>query len=237
MGTEPKAAKENRSSFKDWAMLVLAIYSSLWTSWAFMFKEILGPAKKSSSLDVRATMENIGEREDKCLIRVTIETNNPTDREIYVPAYWFTVVGVELEPLREPPPKHDASVTSSETKFSNVSNREIVAQYKLASVSAPGAAAWWDPKNNTRNSEVFSVPKDKFDYLKLTVQWFTTRFGKDIAGVTWSADENGEWHAIPTLVESAGADLVAWSEKTASGYNWYETTIPLLAQDRLEQRE
>jgi len=229
---ENTKSKNNSARYKnirDWLQLAFIIFATLWGVYEFVLKDIIRPAQKPTALELVAKLEWLGTKSEHTFIRVNIEAKNPTDKRIYVPAYWFVVRGYKLShalPGSTPDkqtlykPQYNEMINT----YSAVSTTEIVAQKRIASE----ADTWWEPQDITHDESIFSIPEHQFDYLELSVFYLHTKDNAELENPNWEVYEDGSWWASFTFKESSGiTDKVEWQRKTGSGYNWYITTLML----------
>lgn len=83
--------KTDWKNFREWLQVFIIIAATLIGAYEFVYKDVYKPSIRPSSLNVQANMELVGTKESMSLIRCKIITENPTDRRIYIPAFWLTV--------------------------------------------------------------------------------------------------------------------------------------------------
>ncbi len=223
-GTRPTEVRE-------WIKIVLIAFAAAWGSYEFIVKDIIRPAQRPTALDLVANLEKVGKKNKNILVRVRIVAKNPTDRRIYVPAYWFTVRGYRLSDSTTSTNTHDKSIleelrgTELVSTYSPIISAEIVAQQRITYEGT----AWWEPEDKTNDEAIFAVPEGKFDFLELRIQYLHTRDNSVLDIPTWITLEDGSWNAQFKLKKGGSEvmELIKWQISTGSGYNWHITTLPL----------
>jgi hypothetical protein len=217
------------------AIIVAAIVAT----YQFYLKDILRPRQEPTALELTANLSNVGEDKGNLLIKAAIETKNPTERRVYVPAFWFTVRGISLSPSpSDPGPElFDGEVTEIRDlllrRCWTAADMQVVAQRRIVY----DGYAWWEPNDRTHDEEVFIVPKGKFDYLELRVTYLMTRAGQALDAPDWWTNEDGSWGANMRFRLKQDSALEAldygnkrhesWAFKTGAGQNWYAAALPL----------
>ncbi len=220
---------------REWIKIGLIIFATAWGSYEFIVKDIIRPAQKPTALDLVATLEKVGKKNKNILVRARITARNPTDRRIYVPAYWFTVKGYRLSDSTTTTNILYKSIfekprgTEFVSSYSPIISTEIIAQQRIIYEGN----AWWEPEDKTNDEVIFAVPKGKFDFLELRIHYLHTRDESALDIPTWITLEDGSWNAQFKLKQSSGevSELIKWQISTGSGYNWYITTLPLWEQN------
>lgn len=194
-------------SWKDWGIILISLLTLLSTSYQFYFREVIREAqreeRKPTALAIDARLERVAERNGLVFVRVRLQASNPSDRRIYVPAIWYSMFGFAVpdEPCAsqvkwiEVGGQTDRLVLSSYNPSKYV---EIAAQRRLFA-----ERVWWEPKDVTTFDDIFAIPADRFDYLKLYATYISARSLKglhDDPMVLWGIGTDGEW--APLLITS-----------------------------------
>ena len=238
------------NTLREWLQMAAMVTAAIWGVYEFIWKDVITPSHRPTALDLVASLEQVGERDDHVLVRARLAAHNPTDRRIYVPAYWFIVSGhaLELKAGAEIDYRTLLAGLGDETGLVSTYGPErmsaIVAQQRLVT----SGTAWWEPQDKTNDEAVFAVPKDRFDYLQLRVVYMHTRDAARLAAPTWSARSSGAWEASFCFASPGGhpcqpfdpgknKEHAEWQEETAAGYNWHVTTLALQASTEPEESE
>ncbi len=226
-----KSTVKDKASFfsrmREWIQLFVMVFVAGWGSYEFIVKDIIQPTQKPTALDIVASMENIGQKNQNILIRVHTIAYNPTDRRVYVPAYWFTVRGHRLSnSTGQVNTNHNLILTNlrgSEliSTYSPIESSEVVAQQRIIYAND----AWWEPEDKTNDEAIFAIPEGEFDFLELRVNWIQTRDSSVLSDTIWYALEDGGWEAEFKFKEAG----LNYDEQIATGigYNWNITTLSL----------
>ncbi|MBI3899495.1 MAG: hypothetical protein HY308_14555 [Gammaproteobacteria bacterium] len=222
---------------RDWLQTGVLIVGALVGTYQFYLKDVLSPARAPTALDVAARIEKVGEKDGKLLMKVVVAATNPTDRRIYVPAFWFTVRGSRLEGA-------DAFSTSEFTERVRTGEQlvtrylpnpksEIVAERRIIS----DGLAWWEPNDKTNDEAIFTIPQGKFDYLELQVFYLHTRDISVLTTPAWFVGDDGALSAHlqfktrddakPELFDVTNSRHLKWADEAAAGINWYVSTLSL----------
>jgi len=218
------------TSTRELVQLFVILFGALWGCCTFYFKDIYLPAHKPTSLDLLAILEKVGKNKGTILIRARITAQNKTDREIYIPAYWFTVRGYQLYNSSEPVNLNHKDILGKIegdeliSTYAPIKYSEVIAQKRIVYSNA-----WWDPGDKTHNEVIFAIPDGKFDFLELSVYYLFTRDDSVLEAPIWGASEDGSWSAQFTLKKGGNekSKLNKWMISTRAGLNWYVTTLPL----------
>jgi hypothetical protein len=76
---------------RDWVQLVVVVFVALSGAYQFVFKDVIKPSREPTALELGIGLENVGKKGGMLLVRARIAAVNPTNRRIYVPAFWFNV--------------------------------------------------------------------------------------------------------------------------------------------------
>lgn len=263
--------------FRDWFQVFIILFATIIGAYEFIYKDIYKPAIRPTSMNVDGKIELAGKKDGVLMVKSTITAENPSDRRIYVPAFWLTVRGLTFEnrvveferknqelleknqelkgmniKLKEAlfsiTPKMDeysldliksqfmekyqssmhAPNNASDTsgiEEAHQSYGEIVYQAKLVN----DAVSWWEPMDKTINELIFTVPFGVYDYLEMSVNYFHTRFIEEINIPEWSLNPDGSASVSFSLINMPSDTLAFtdWQKRTASGYNWNVSTLPL----------
>jgi hypothetical protein len=217
------------------AIVVAAIVAT----YQFYLKDILRPRQEPTALDLAADLSKVGEEKGNLLIKAAVGTRNPTERRIYVPAFWFTVRGVSRVPSpADPGPElFHGEVTEIRDlllrRYWTAADTQIVAQRRIVY----DGSAWWEPDDKTHDEAVFIVPNGRFDYLELNVAYLYTRAGQVLDVPDWSTNEDGSWWAnirfrpkrdsASEVLDYSNKRHEKWAFKTGAGQNWYTATLSL----------
>ena len=226
--------KDKGSHFKEmreWIQLLVIVFAAAWGSYEFIVKDIIRPTQKPTALDLAASLETVGKKNGKILVRARITARNPTDRRIYVPAYWFTVRGYQLSDSAEPTNMNHKSILEklrgSELvrTYAPIESGEVIAQQRITYKGD----AWWEPEDKTNDEAIFVVPNEKFDFLELSIHYLHTKDDSVLDNPVWFAEEDGAWSAQFKLKKGGSKDseLRKWKKSTGSGYSWHITTLSL----------
>lgn len=223
--------KKSDKALREWLQIAVITAATLIGAYEFVYKDIYKPSMRPTSLTVEADMVAISQTGGRILVEATIRTNNPTDRRVYVPAFWVTARGVRLTKSNENFREDHSSLLGPElggaiiSTYYPVEAVDVVAQKRITWEDQ----SWWEPKDQTKDELIFSVPSGIYDYLVMNVTHFHTRYIDDINPPEWTALEDGSWDVTFSLKgkESDPQRLIEWQKSTASGYNWNVTTLPL----------
>ena len=212
---------------------------------------------RPAALAISGSLDELGCKGNFVLVRARISAANKKDVRIYAPALWFTDQGRnesakqimtsnELDQSDILSQTNGNSVPQIFTKYSRVQSDVIVA-WRL-----PSWETWYDPGDETTNDELFYVPSDIYQALKLEVGVIITRNIDAIASVNWTVTDDGSFD--PRLMikqrEHEGNSETNepfdsknnsrhrdWDLKYGTGYNWAETTISLLPNGAIDSRK
>lgn len=214
---------------REWVQITIIVFTVIWTSYEFFFKEFIKPAHEPTALELAAKLEYAGEKDGFIIIRGSISALNPTSRRIYVPAFWYTVRGyrVALSDQRitdETIRPEDMPQQIASRHYSPLVSSEIVVEEKILS----GQHTWWDPKDKTSDEISFVVPKDKFDFMDLYVSYILTRNNDELLEPMWGRTDSGDLAAILQFNEEKTPEQqLEWELENSAGQNWAEATLPL----------
>jgi len=226
---EVKNNNARSKNIRDWLQLAFIMFATLWGAYEFVLKDIIRPAQKPTSLEVVAKLDWLDHKSEQTFVRVNIEAKNPTDKRIYVPAYWFVVRGFKLMhglPGGVPDTRtlYNQQTNELVTTYSQVQYTEILARKRIAFE----ADTWWEPEDITHDESIFSIPENQFDYLELSVFYLHTKDNSELENPDWEIYDDGSWWAFFKFKDNSGiTDEAEWQRETGSGYNWYVTTLML----------
>lgn len=92
-----KIKKDGWKDFRDWLQVFIILFATLIGAYEFIYKDLYKPSVRPTSLNVDAKIELAGEKNGTTMVKATINAENPSDRRIYVPAFWLTVRGFSFE--------------------------------------------------------------------------------------------------------------------------------------------
>ena len=229
---------------KDWGVLLVSTLTLLSTSFQFYFRDVFAPRHKPTALEIKAELEKVGERDGMILVRLLVHATNPTDRRIYVPAFWLAAYGYALGDRSQPTETdwHAAIEQPNDflyTSFNAPTEVTLLAQRRIFA----DGSAWYDPKDVTVFEDVIAVPAARFDFVKLHITYFHGRSLdalNEAQPVVW-LEEQGSWYAVPwfrgtarpgatpSAAESEDALVrgTRWREKAGGGMNVTEIALAL----------
>lgn len=227
--TKEKTARSK--IFREWLQITVIVAATALGAYEFVLKDVIRPANRPTALGITASLEIVGQKDDNLQIRVKVEAKNPTDRRIYVPAFWYVVHGVHLYKTNPSYKADHRKLIESNadytmlTTYSPVVEAEVVAQQRICYEGT----AWWEPEDMTHNEALFVIPSGEYDYLEMRVTYFQSRDVSDLEIPEWIALEDGSWDVrihLKGKADNAEA-MEEWQMNSASGYNWFITTLPL----------
>ena len=226
------------TTLREWLQTGAFVVGALVAGYQFYLKDVLKPTLEPTALDLVARLEWVGEKDRNVLVRAVITARNPTQRRIYIPAYWFTVRGIRLngKPVlsdKEFSESMEVMKDMVTTRFLAKPTIEVIAQRRIVEESG----AWWEPSDKTNDEAIFAVPQGRFDYLELRVSYLHTRDISVLDSPAWSVDEQGSLDAqfqlkfsdssSPTLLDYSNPSHAEWADDSGAGFNWYVTTLSL----------
>jgi hypothetical protein len=237
---------------RDWVQFVLLLFASVWGAYTFVYKEIIVPANRPATLAISGSLDELGCKGNFVLVRARISAANKKDVRIYAPALWFTMRGQKITTSNELDQggilsqTNDNTVPQIFTKYSRVQS-DVIAAWRL-----PSWEIWYDPGDETTNDELFYVPSDIYQALKLEVGVIITRNIDAIASVNWTVTDDGSFDPklmIKPRKHKGDSEINEpfdseknsrhrdWELKYGTGYNWAETTISLLPNGAIDSRK
>ena len=213
---------------REWILTLSILSATIIGGYEFLLKDVIKPKQEPTALNIESKLEKVGEKDSLLLICAEIMAINPTQKRIYIPAFWYSIIGYNLS--REKDKKIDNykemldKINGNELIlcYAPIISGEIVAQQRIIYTYN----AWYEPLDQTNNEIIFAVPKNKFDFLKMNIYYLHTRNVEDIGDTEWFAYNDGIWHANFSLLDNE-YEYEGWQEKTSSGINWFETTLSL----------
>lgn len=218
------------SATRERAQFFVILFVAGLSSYEFILKDIIRPAQEPTAFDLVATLENVGKKNENILVRASITARNPTDRRIYVPAFWFTVRGYWLFDSTEPVLTNHKSILEMGpgdeliSTYAPIESSEIVAQKRICYTGD----TWCEPDEKINDEVIFALPEGKFDFLEMQVFYMQTRDNSALDDPIWDAREDGSWYAQFNLKEggSDSSKIIEWQISTSAGYCYYITTLP-----------
>jgi len=239
----PKAVRE-------WTQFALLVFAAAWGVVTFVIKDMIIPARRPATLAITSTLEEVGRTGTTALIRARVHAVNHSDSKIYVPAFWYTARGSRLVAARPPPtgtikpivdrafdprvkPPHDAAAL-----YSAEDTTTVVAVWRVS----PDPDTWYEPADETTNEELFYVPVDGYDAVRLTVEVIVSKSIDGLARVDWPVAEDGSlWPQLLLKKEGYERDSSQvepfnafqnrrhrdWEVRNRVGHNWSVATLSL----------
>ena len=228
--TETQQASSQKSAWltREWIQVYVLIAATLLGAYEFVLKELIRPAQEPTALELEASLEKVGDNAQFTLVRLQTSAHNPTDRRIYVPAYWYTVVGFSLSDSTQVV-NHQAEalqrIRADEfvNTYGAIAKAEVLAQRRIIYTNE----AWWEPQDRTHDEDIVAVPKGAFDYVVVYVNYLHTRFPDAIAPPEWETFADGSWNAKLKLQPHVKLSTEQWQRETGSGYGWYNAALVL----------
>lgn len=219
-------SKQEPPYWMKYSQLIILIFATFWGVYEFIYKDIIKPSNRPSALKLSAEITEQGTKASMRMVRIQLTTTNPTDRRIYIPAYWFEVKGIILNKSAEKTVQTDkqASTEEMQTLYSAIEKQDMVAQKMIVSEGL----TWWEPKDLTHDEFMFTIPENTYDYLQLHVKYLSTRETDGMNTPRWQQLPDSSWNA-QFVVDGIHSDLelLEWQRKTSSGYNWHTKVLPL----------
>lgn len=224
--------KDSGKQLKEWLQMLVILFTVGWTSYEFFFKEYIKPAQEPTALELEVKLEYAGEKNGFIMIKGIINTDNPSNRRIYVPALWFTVKGRRLSTVRDRQPVNSQDMmpdSPAEPKivrnYAPVVSSEIVAQQRLLDGIENN---WWDPKDWTNDEISFAVPKDEFDFLDMVVVYLYSKNVDALADPEWTTTHDGsQWAHFKFKELKTGEEQAQWLRKNDAGFSWSSASLSL----------
>ncbi len=221
-------------AIRDWTQFAILLFATGFGIYRFVYKDIFIPSKRSATLTLDSTLEEVGRAKERVLIKVSIHAANRTDKTVYVPALWYTVLGKRFASQQGLLPEYRSQIERSP-------NLEVIARYSsesLTDVVAVGTILsqltdFYHPADETTNEDIIGVPVDLYDAIELQVRVFVTKDTRGLVSPTWEVSESGELNPQLTLMNRLYApdnDLEhrKWAARTGAGFNWSFSTLSLL---------
>jgi hypothetical protein len=229
---------------KEWTQFALLLFASVWGVYTFVYKEIIVPARRPATLTVSGTLEELGRKGNMALIRARVHAVNSSNAKIYVPAFWYTATGVRLQPARSSEtPVKSVVEAGLKTPLEGIARYSAEAGDVVAVWRLPGMEVWYEPGDETTNEELFYVPVDSFEAIRLKVDVIGAKGIDRLAGVQWTVGEDGS--LFPQLLLKKRSYLRKssrvepfnsfvnrrhrrWELKNRVGHNWSISTLSLI---------
>src|SRR5690349_21023265 len=100
-----KTGVQSGAHVREWVQFGILIFATIWGAYTFVYKEHIEPELKPAALVVTGDLQETGRSEESLMIRARVHAVNKTDRPLYMPALWYTVWGVRLQPQGKPGPQ------------------------------------------------------------------------------------------------------------------------------------
>lgn len=240
-GSAPATRRSSARIVRDLVQAFALIIAASWGAYTFIYREIIVPARRPASLVVTPMLEAIGRRGDTVLARATFQMANHSDSKVYVPAMWYSVNGLKLEPvalddttyLRHN--REEAQKPYATARFSQLTAADVIAVGKVSA----NVETWFEPGGEQRVEQLLYIPADRYDAAQLQVQYLIAKDIHELKEVRWRATDDGNLE--PRLVfapssryAGAAAALsdteqryVRWLRANQGGVNYVTATISL----------
>lgn len=210
--------QKKRIAVNEWIKILLIVCVAAWGAYEFIYKERILPSKRPTALNISGDLQVAGMSNDSLFINVTLIAKNPTDRRVYIPAYWYRVEAYNVSAKEGELSVHydfdydsilDILAGSSEQvcKYATIPHMEVVAQQRIVCE----LGAYWDPGEITYNDILFIIPNAKYDYLKL---YALCAHSRDVSGMNdpiWISNRE-KW--TPIISFDSGDATIAVSESS-----------------------
>ena len=177
---------------------LLIVFAAAWGVYTFVYKETYLPAKLPVALSVSSTLEEVGRKGSMAGVRISIRATNNSQSRVWVPALWYTVVGVRVRGENLSDSAYASLVESvmSQQGYGRSSRHFAVDTVRvIATGRFVGGEKknwlWYEPGQETINEELFFVPTDRYDAIFCGVTAFLAKDLDDLALVGWGVDEYG----------------------------------------------
>lgn len=235
------AGKRRATQIREWAQFAILVFATAFGAYKFIYVDVFLPRLRPTALELTTSLEAIGHSAVGRLIRVRIVSVNRSDRRIYVPALWYTVIGNTLGKRTSPSFVDAVASDTTDRPWGQLTARHDVVRYRevVASARVYGENAnWYEPHDQTTEEAVFAVPEKLYDYLVLRVEYYSTRDTVGWGAPNWEYQEPGFWVAGRTVIAKHGGRPEKFdyyhnerhrtlAQRTAAGYNWSTATVAL----------
>ena len=235
------ARRSSARIVRDLVQAFALIVAAMWGVYTFVWKEIVIPARRPASLVVTPMLEAIGRRGDTILARATFQMVNRSDSKVYVPAMWYSVTGLKLEPVAVDEStyvrqnRQDAQKPWATARFSQFTAAEVIGVGKVSA----DVETWFEPGGEQRIEQLLYIPADRYDAAQLQVQYLIAKDIHELKEVRWRATDDGNLE--PRLVFAPGSRYagaaaalsdteqryVRWLRANQGGVNYVTATISL----------
>lgn len=215
--------KSTADTFREWVQFGLILLASIWGVYTFVYKEIVVPANRPASLEISATLVELGRTKDLALVRARIHAINKRDVRIYSPAIWFTAAGIELNSknpaIKDKEAPEDDGINILTTSYSQ-QKRSVVAKWRFSDWHA-----WYDPDDETTNDVLFYTPVDQFTAIELKLEVVVAKSIDAVESVDWYDQPTG---FSPIIKMKSGYNLNDLDTKYGGAHNWFIVDLSLL---------
>ena len=242
----PVATPARRSSariVRDLVQAFALIVAAMWGVYTFIYKEIVIPARRPASLVVTPTLEAIGRRGDTVMARATFELVNRSDSKVYVPAVWYSVRGLKLEPIATEDTAYlrqnrlNAQQPYPTARFSQFTAADVIGIGKVNTE----VEYWFEPGAEQRVEQLLYIPADRYDAAQLMVQYLVVKDVHEVKEVRWRVTDDGDLEprlvftpgsrydarGAATALSDTSARYVRWLKANQGGVNYVTATISL----------
>ncbi|HBG06121.1 MAG: hypothetical protein A2075_01660 [Geobacteraceae bacterium GWC2_58_44] len=220
-------------AIREWTQFAILIFATGFGIYRFVYKDIYIPSKRTATLTIQSSLEEFGRARESVLIRARIHAVNQTDRTVYVPALWYSVLGLRFGSQEGVLPEYRSRVERSpcqlNARYSMVSEADVVAVGTILTQLTD----FYHPADQTANDILFCVPVDRYEAIELRVNFFFTKETRGLGSPTWEVSELGELNPLIPLMgrrydPERDREHGRWAVRTGAGFNWSVSTLPLL---------
>lgn len=205
--------KPREQTLREWGQFAALLFGGVWAIVTFYYKDIIVPRARPAALVGSLRLEEVGRKGRMSLVRAHIGLANRSESKVWVPALWYTAVGVRLDTqsLADSPyvrlVRHYADqVGESIDPFESVTRHAGTAvETVLAAWKEPEMLYWFEPNDEMSHETMFYVPTDRYDAVWLNVDYIVTKSIDPVATIRWSAESDGSlWPQL--YLKRAGFD-------------------------------
>ncbi|HEX8903877.1 MAG TPA: hypothetical protein VF771_03505, partial [Longimicrobiaceae bacterium] len=166
---------------------------------------------------------------------------NRSDSKVYVPAVWYSVRGLKLEPIATADTAYlrqnrmSAQQPYPTARFSQFTAADVIGIGKVSTEME----YWFEPGAEQRVEQLLYIPADRYDAAQLMVQYLVAKDVDEVKEVRWRVTDDGDLE--PRLVFEQGSPYsgaaaalsgteqryVRWLKANQGGVNFVTATISL----------
>jgi hypothetical protein len=226
------AVGQRTHQVKEVIELVVVIFTALISIYGFLLKDIIRPEKEAGVLNLNQKITKEELINNVRVLQLTIVSKNPSNKRLYVPAFWYTIEGSKITDTTNYKYQSQKDLLKSGSLAKPISTYDYntVNEVAVQGIINGKYNYWWEPNEESTEDIVFTIPNKKYDYITINIFYLHTKYINDITDCLWGSNDIGQWTASFCLKSNIKMSVNDWQKETGSGLSKVSSSFILINQ-------